>query len=150
MSETCIQANDFLNELFQRCKFDLHSEMRDSEMECLLMIEGKDTSLLLSEGAELLDAMQHITTLAFGHDLQEGKRFICDADNYRSTREAELKVMARHAAEQVRKAGVSFTFGPMNAVERRVIHLALADENDILTESVGEGSARRLKVILKK
>jgi spoIIIJ-associated protein len=45
---------------------------------------------------------------------------------------------------------MAFTFGPMNAVERRVIHLALADEKDILTESVGEGSARRLKVIMKK
>jgi spoIIIJ-associated protein len=150
MSEICVQANDFLNELFLKCKFDLHSEISDTDAEYLLMIEGKDTSLLLSEGAELLDAVQHIVTLAFGHDLHEGKRFICDADNYRATREAELKVMARHAAEQVRKTGMAFTFGPMNAVERRVIHLALADEKDVLTESVGEGSARRLKVILKK
>jgi spoIIIJ-associated protein len=57
--------------------------------------------------------------------------------------------MARHAADQVRASGVAFTFGPMNSNERRVIHLALADENNLHTESIGEGAARRLKISLK-
>jgi spoIIIJ-associated protein len=57
--------------------------------------------------------------------------------------------MARHAAERVRTTGVAFTFGPMNANERRVIHMSLATEEDLHTESVGEGSARRLKVTRK-
>ena len=57
--------------------------------------------------------------------------------------------MARHAAERVRKTGLAFTFGAMNANERRVIHTALAAEEDLHTESVGEGSARRLKVSFK-
>jgi spoIIIJ-associated protein len=57
--------------------------------------------------------------------------------------------MARHAAERVRSTGLPFTFGPMNAAERRIIHLSLAEEETLFTESVGEGSARRLKVSLK-
>jgi spoIIIJ-associated protein len=57
--------------------------------------------------------------------------------------------MARHAANRVRSTGVPFTFGPMEANERRVIHLTLAEESDLHTESVGEGAARRLKVSLK-
>jgi spoIIIJ-associated protein len=60
-----------------------------------------------------------------------------------------LRAMARHAAQSVRKSGLAFTFGPMIANERRVIHLALSTEEDLHTESVGEGAARRLKVSLK-
>jgi spoIIIJ-associated protein len=63
-------------------------------------------------------------------------------------REVELRAMANHAAERVRSTGVPFTFGAMNGNERRVIHLALADIEDLHTESVGEGNARRLKVSL--
>jgi spoIIIJ-associated protein len=69
--------------------------------------------------------------------------------DFRATREAELRVMANHAAERVRTTHNAFTFGPMDAAERRVIHLVLANEADLYTESVGEGNARRLKVSLK-
>ncbi len=64
-------------------------------------------------------------------------------------REAELRTMARLAAERVLASGVPFTFGPMSASERRVIHLALAGEEGLHTESIGEGNSRRLKVSRK-
>jgi spoIIIJ-associated protein len=58
--------------------------------------------------------------------------------------------MAEHAAGRVRSTGLTFTFGPMNAGERRVIHLTLADSLDLQTESIGEGAERKLRVSLKK
>ena len=93
--------------------------------------------------------MQHILNQAFGRALPREERIICDVENFRATREAELRAMARHAADRVRSTGVPFTFGPMNPNERRVIHTALATEEDLHTESVGEGNARRLKVTRK-
>jgi spoIIIJ-associated protein len=54
--------------------------------------------------------------------------------------------MANHAANKVRKTGVAFTFEPMNANERRIIHLTLADSEDLFTESIGEGSERKLRI----
>jgi len=60
-----------------------------------------------------------------------------------------LRAMAEHAARQVRTTSSPFLFGPMDASERRVIHLSLAEEADLVTESVGEGHARRLRVALK-
>jgi len=57
--------------------------------------------------------------------------------------------MADHAARQVRATSAAFVFGPMEPSERRVIHLSLADEADLVTESVGEGNSRRLRVALK-
>ena len=151
MSETCTQAQDFLNAILSGAGFDLRArdEKQQSGGECLLDIDGHDASLLLNESGELLEALQHLLNQSFGRSLSKDERIICDVQGFRSTREAELRAMARHAAERVRSSGIAFTFGPMNANERRVIHLALSTENDLHTESIGEGFNRRLKVILK-
>lgn len=146
MNESCQQAQEFLNAIFESASFDLRAAIEQSEGGCVLNLDGGDTSLLLNEGGELLEALQHLANQAFGRALSPGERIICDVENFRATREAELRAMARHAAERVRKTGVPFTFGPMNSNERRVIHLSLAEEADLHTESVGEGAARRLKV----
>ena len=149
MNEVSNQARDFLNAIFDGAKLDLRANDQQTESGCLLNIDGGDASILLFEGGELLEALQHLANQAFGRTLPKGERIVCDVENFRATREAELRAMARHAAEQVRKTSVPFNFGPMNSNERRVIHLTLAVEDDLQTESVGEGAARRLRVCLK-
>lgn len=149
MNETCQQAQTFLNEVFVGCKLDLSAKATRSSEGCLLELDGEDASLLRSEGGELLSALEHLINQAFGRALPQGERFICDVQNFRATREAELRAMARHAAERVRTTRSAFTFGPMNSNERRIIHTSLAEEPDLQTESIGEGNARRLKVSLK-
>ena len=150
MNEACTQANDFLNDVFDGAGFNLRSSVGETETGCLLNIEGADASLLLNEGGELLESLQHLLNQVYGRALPKGERIVCDVDNFRSTREAELRAMARHAASRVRATGMAFTFGPMLPNERRVIHLSLAEDEDLHTESVGEGNARRLRVSLKK
>jgi spoIIIJ-associated protein len=149
MNEACVQSQDFLNAVFDGVGLNLHTTLGEAETGCLLEIEGADAALLLSEGGDLLEALQHLVNQIFGRALPRGERIVCDVENFRATREAELRAMARHAADRVRATNVAFTFGPMNSNERRVIHLSLASEEDLFTESIGEGSARRLKVSLK-
>ena len=149
MNETCQQAQTFLNDVFGGCQLDLNARAAESTEGCLLELDGEDASLLRSEGGELLSAIEHLVNQAFGRALPQGERIICDVQNFRATREAELRAMARHAAERVRATHSAFTFGPMNSNERRIIHTSLAEETDLHTESIGEGSARRLKVTLK-
>jgi spoIIIJ-associated protein len=150
MNETYGQAEQFLNDIFRTAGFDLHAKASEEADGCVLNIDGSDSPIVRSEGGELLDALEHFVNQSFGRGLAEGERFICDVDNFRSIRETELRAMARHAAERVRSTGVPFFFGPMSAAERRLIHLTLAEETDLFTESVGEGNARRLKVSLKR
>jgi spoIIIJ-associated protein len=149
MNEECQRGEDFLNSVFETSKLDLRANAAETEDGCVLNLEGDDDPLLRAEGGELLHALEHLLNQARGRSLPHGKRFICDVGDFRATREAELRAMARLAAERVRASHVPFTFGPMDASERRVIHLALAEEEDLLTESVGEGNARRLKVVSK-
>jgi Predicted RNA-binding protein len=149
MNEACNNAEQLLNSIFDGVGFDLRASAGESESGCLLAIDGDDSELLLSQGGELLDALQQILNQALGRALPKGQRIICDARNYRAAREAELRAMALHAAKQVRDTSAAFVFGPMDGSERRVIHLSLAEEGDLQTESIGEGTARRLRVSMK-
>lgn len=149
MNEVCSQAEQLLNSIFESSRFDVRATASDSETGCIVSIEGSDSEILLNQGGELLDALQHIANQAYGRNLPKGQRIVCDANNYRAARESELRAMAEHAARQVRSTSAAFVFGPMDASERRVIHLSLADEEDLTTESIGEGNSRRLRVALK-
>ena len=146
MQETFTKAEELANAIFRGANLDLQAKAAEFEQGCLLSIDGADNGLLLNQGGELLDALQQILNQAFGRDLPKGQRIVCDADNFRAAREAELRAMAQHAARQVRETSAAFVFGPMDSNERRVIHLTLAEEADLYTESIGDGHARRLRV----
>jgi len=142
-------AGNFLESLFTGTGLNVKVAVTETPAECLLDLSGPDAEMLQVEGGELLQAVQHLVNQAFGRKLAEGQRLVCDVEGFRATREAELRKMANLAAERVRSSGVPFIFGEMNGSERRVIHLTLADCEDLYTESVGDGSARKLRVALK-
>lgn len=150
MNASCEQPAEFLRSIIETSSLSLNVSVEESDEGCRLNIDGSDSDLLISQGGELLEALQHLVNQAFIRDLPKGQRVVCDAQSFRATREAELRAMAKHAAERVRSTGAPFMFGPMTANERRIIHLTLVAESDLFTESVGEGQARKLKVSHKK
>src|SRR2546423_11817215 len=121
MAEPCQQAESFLNDVFTRAELDIQAAATKNEDECLLDLDGSDAPLLRSEGGELLDAVEHLVNQIYGRHLAHYERIVCDVRGFRATRVAELRAMAQHAAERVRTTRVPFTFGPMNANERRII-----------------------------
>ncbi|MBX3297926.1 MAG: hypothetical protein KF736_00515 [Acidobacteria bacterium] len=149
MNEICDRANGFLAGLVTELGFDLSVSSSWTEEGCLLDLSGSDSHFALAENGELLDAFEVILFQVFGRELDREHRFIVDADGFRRTRKAELHAMARFAADQVRKNGRPFTFGVLNSTERRIIHLTLQQEDDLITESVGDGRERRLQVRLQ-
>ncbi len=149
MNEVCQNAKDFLSEILTEMKFDVKISDEWTDEGCVLNFEGDDSLFLLSENGEMLDALETLLFQIYGKQLDREHRFICDADGFRKTRKAELQAMGRFAAQNVRKNGLPFTFGVLNSTERRVIHLTLQTEEDLLTESVGDGRDRRLQIRLK-
>lgn len=149
MNETCRKAEEFLSDILSEMRFDLRVSSEMSDEGCILNLSGGDAPLMLSENGEMLDAFETILFQIYGRELDRSQRFICDADGFRKTRKAELQAMARFAAQNVRKNDRPFTFGVLNSTERRVIHLTLQAESDLITESVGSGRDRRLQVRLK-
>jgi spoIIIJ-associated protein len=149
MLEACTKAGGFLESLFQGTGLNINVAVTATPTECLLDLSGPDAGLLQIEGGELLQSVQHLVNQAFGRTLPEGQRLVCDVEGFRATREAELRAMANLAAERVRSSGAPFVFGEMTSSERRIVHLTLADCEDLYTESVGDGPARKLRVARK-
>jgi spoIIIJ-associated protein len=148
MTQTCENAKEFLGELISHMRFNLSVTADWTDEGCLLNLSGEDSHFALAENGELLDAFEVVLFQAFGRELDREHRFVVDAEGFRQTRKAELHAMARFAADQVRKNGRPFTFGVLNSTERRIIHMTLQKEDDLLTESVGDGRERRLQVRL--
>lgn len=149
MNQTCENAKEFLAGLVADLRFDLTVTSEWTDEGCLLNLSGEDAHYALAENGELLDAFEVLLFQAMGRELDREHRFVVDAEGFRQTRKAELHAMARFAADQVRKNGRPFTFGVLNSTERRIIHLTLQQEDDLFTESVGDGRDRRLQVRLQ-
>ncbi len=149
MNETCENAKEFLAGTITDLGFDLNVAAEWTDEGCLLNLSGNDAHYALAENGELLDAFETLLFQAYGRELEREHRFIVDAEGFRQSRKAELHAMARFAADQVRKNNRPFTFGVLNSTERRIIHMTLQQEDDLFTESVGDGRDRRLQVRLQ-
>lgn len=149
MNEICQKAEDFLTDILGDLRFNLNVSSEVTAEGCVLNLSGEDVPILLGENGEMLDAFETLLFQIYGRNLDRSHRFICDAEGFRQTRKAELQAMARFAAQNVRKNDRPFTFGILNSTERRIIHLTLQEEIDLITESVGFGKDRRLQVRLK-
>ncbi len=148
-TEVTQQAAEFLENVFEQTGLQLRVAVKPGIAGEVLDIEGQDAELLQAQTGELLEALQHLINQVFGRSLTAGQRLVCDVHGFRATREAELQAMANLAASRVRQTGIAFTFEPMSANERRIIHLTLAESPDLFTESVGEGADRKLRIARK-
>jgi len=111
-----------------------------------VQFEGRDTEMLLNHNAELLLALEHLMMRALHLDPRAHELVRFDAADYRATRLAELRLSAQVAAQRVRELNQAFRMSPMSARERRVIHLALANEKGVRTASEGDGERRRVVI----
>jgi spoIIIJ-associated protein len=154
------QINEFLKGVVQngglRLKYRISvdppmAQDRDWEKpEILVELSGPDSPLLLERGAELLRSIELLAMEMLRLPGNEHEKICFDCMNHRAMRLEELRLAAGVAAERVRKTGVPYKFAPMSSRERRIVHLALRDQEDLGTESQGEGGRRFVVVSLKR
>jgi spoIIIJ-associated protein len=145
----------FLDRIFALAGFSLNYVVSEGETlhpdfenpDLVVRFSGPDVDLLLSNKAELLLALEQLTMEALGMAPEEHSRVCFDANDHRLLRIQELRMSALAAAERVNRSRMPFHFSPMNSRERRILHLALRDETDIRSESVGEGPIRQVVVV---
>ncbi|HVO79480.1 MAG TPA: R3H domain-containing nucleic acid-binding protein [Terriglobales bacterium] len=122
-------------------------EERDWERpEILVELSGPDSPLLLERGGELLRSLELLALEMLRLPGNEHEKICFDCMNQRAMRLEELRMAANVAAEKVRKSGIPYQFAPMSSRERRIVHLALRDHDDLRTESQGEGLRRSVVV----
>ena len=114
--------------------------------EYVVDFSGPDADLLLEMNATLLRAFEHVLLKAIRLDEDHFRRIAFDCKDWRRTRIGELQLMAQVAAERVIDTGHPFTLNPMNARERRIVHLALKDRPQVRTQSEGLGPERQVVI----
>jgi spoIIIJ-associated protein len=112
-------------------------------------IRGNDLSILIGRRSETLNAFQYIASLIVGKEIQDWVQLVVDVEGYRDRREKQLIQMAQRMADQVAKSGRRQTLEPMPSAERRIIHIALRDHPDVITESTGEDPHRKVTIVPK-
>ena len=115
----------------------------------MIDIQGDDLSFLIGRHSEVLHSLQYITSLIVGREVGHWVPLVIDVQGYRERRERQLRQMSIRMADQVVKTGRRISLEPMSATERRIIHLALRDNKDIMTESIGEEPNRKVVIYPK-
>lgn len=114
-------------------------------------IDAKDeTGLLIGRRGDTIFSLQAALGMMVRQETDSWVRIIVDVGDWREKQESQLKDLATQAAERARETGESQPLYNLNAAQRRIIHLTLSEEEDIKTESQGEGQERCLVVESKK
>lgn len=115
-----------------------------------LNIEGEDLGILIGRRGLTMVALQYIVRLIMSHKMQVQMPIVLDVEGYKQRRCEGLRALALRLADQVKTRNTAFTMEPMPAFERRIIHVTLADNPDVITESTGIGETRKVTIIPKK
>lgn len=127
-------------------------EAEEEESPIIFNIRSGDPGLLgllIGKRGETLASIQLLVNLIVAKQTGVHERIIVDAEHYRARREDNLRMMAQRIAQQVRRSGHPVMLEAMPPAERRIVHIALKDSDDISTESTGEGDQRRVVVSLR-
>ncbi len=149
-----LRIDGFLDATLQNGGIKLTYEIQDAAPsdddfetpDVMVKFSGSDVDMLLSNRAELLLALEHVTMEMLRIPSEDHSRISFDANDYRLLRIEELRLSAVAAADRVKRTGEHFRFNPMNSRERRVIHLSLRNEGAVRSESCGAGPGRHVVV----
>jgi spoIIIJ-associated protein len=149
--EALAAGKEILENLMRLMEFEVAVEIRAGETSRLNVIgegdEKEALGALIGRKGERLSALQHLVNLMLSRRMGDWTRVLVDVEDYRGRRERQLVEIARRAAERVGETGKMLQLEPMSALERRWIHIALRDNADVATQSIGEEPNRRVIVL---
>lgn len=116
--------------------------------ELILDINGGDLAVLIGRHGRTLDALQMVVSSLLSSTLGFHYPIVVDIEGYKSRRKNKVQSLARSAAARAKKQHGSVSLPPMNAYERRLVHLALVDDDSVVTHSEGEEPMRHVVVTL--
>ena len=153
-SEEVETATEFLRTLIEGMDIDAEVTVREPETaadgegraSAVLDIEGDDLGLLIGRRGTTLAALQYMVNVMLTRKLNSRVIVTVDVERYHRRREETLQNLAQRMADRVSNSGRPMTLEPMPASERRIIHLALSEDEDVVTGSVGQGDERKVVI----
>lgn len=114
--------------------------------ELILDVNGGDLAVLIGRHGRTLDALQMVLTSLLSSRIKFYYPVVVDIESYKSRRRHKLEDIARSSADRAKQRGGKVSLAPMNAYERRIIHLALRDDDEVVTHSEGEEPDRHVVI----
>lgn len=145
-SEAAAIVRAWCEDLLQLARLGGDIRTEENETQILVRIYGRDAGRLLERNGELLDAIQVLANKALTGRKVE-KEIELDCAQFKEKRVEELGVRARETADRVRRDGREELLPAMSPIERRIVHMALAEDADVTTESRGDGFFKRVAII---
>ena len=152
-------AKEALEEILRRMKLKAHVELRSDVQQdeaesdippIALEVDGEDLGILIGRRGETLAALQYIMRLIVAHQQKARVPLTVDVEGYKQRRYGALRELALRLAQKAVSTRQSMTLEPMPADERRIVHLAVSVNPDVVTQSVGEGELRKVVIMPRK
>ena len=128
----------------------LEVEVLDTPDSVRVELSGTEGEVLLRRRGEALDALQHIVNTAFRRELPDDRSFVVDCLDYRKGKDAELRQMAKFMMEKARNSGVPQELGPLNPYARRLVHLTVAEDPAMASESIGDAFLKTVIISVRR
>jgi spoIIIJ-associated protein len=111
-------------------------------------LSGEGGEMLIRRRGEALSALQHIVESAYRRELG-GKRVHLDCLNFRKDKDTELRQMAKYLAGKAKETGLDQQIGPLNPYERRLVHLEIAEDPGVTSESIGDAHMKTVIISVR-
>jgi spoIIIJ-associated protein len=141
---------DFIQSIVSAMGANLTARLEETPEATRINLEGEDGGVLIRRDGEGLQALQHIVATTFRKQLGDDNRIVIDCNGFRKEKDAELKQMAKFMAEKARSSGIPQEMGPLNPYERRIVHLAIAEDPSVASESIGDAFMKTVIISTKK
>jgi spoIIIJ-associated protein len=150
MSSLTTQIAGFVQDIVNAMGVTLSINIEETPEGTRVNLEGEDGGVLVRRGGEGLQALQHVVATTFRKQLGDDNRIVIDCNGFRRDKDAELRQMARFIAEKARSSGMPQEMGPLNPYERRIVHLAIAEDPTATSESIGDAFMKTVIISTKR
>ena len=144
------QVIAFVRQVVGAMGLDLTVSVEETPDNVRLSLDGEGADLLLRRRGEALDALQVIVNTVFRRDARGDRHYVVDALGFRKGKDAELRQMAQLLMEKARSTGVPQEMEPLNPYARRIVHLAVAETDDLTSESIGDAFLKSVVISRKR
>ena len=143
------RVREFMKETVAAMGVPLDVTVVDAGDNIRVELSGEGGEVLLKRRAEALDALQQIVNTAFRRELKDDRSFVVDCMDYRKAKDAELRQMARFMMEKAKTAGPQ-EMGPLNPYARRLVHLTVAEDPEMSSESIGDAFLKTVIISVRR
>lgn len=149
-AELDTQVIAFVRQVVGAMGLDLAVSVEETPDNVRLNLDGEGADLLLKRKGEALDALQVIVNTVFRRDARGERHYVVDALGFRKGKDVELRQMAQFLMEKARSTGVPQEMGPLNPYARRIVHLTVAETDDLTSESIGDAFLKSVVISRKR